>query len=75
MLTCREMSELGSDIIDHRLTFKTRLGVLMHLSMCVRCRNYIKQLELTSNTLKKISIDDEYVDTDSILKSVRKPDA
>jgi predicted anti-sigma-YlaC factor YlaD len=69
------MSELGSDIIDHRLTFKTRLGVLMHLSMCVRCRNYIKQLELTSNTLKKISIDDEYVDTDSILKSVRKPDA
>lgn len=75
MLTCREMSELSSDIIDHRLTFKTRLGVLMHLSMCVRCRNYIKQLELTSNTLKKISIDDEYVDTDSILKSVRKPDA
>lgn len=74
MLTCREMSELGSDIIESRLSFRTRMAVLMHLHMCSRCKLYIKQLELTSQVLQQLPLEDEAVDSQAILKKLQAPD-
>jgi hypothetical protein len=71
MLTCREMSELGSDIIDSHLGFRTRLSVLMHLRMCSRCKRYITQLELTSQVLQQLPLQDEAVDSQAILSKLR----
>jgi predicted anti-sigma-YlaC factor YlaD len=72
MLTCKEMSELGSKIIDDELTARPRMAVLMHLSMCSRCRRYIKQLRLTSQVLQQLPPDSEPVDSAAILEKVRK---
>ncbi|KFX71687.1 hypothetical protein TMS3_0107120 [Pseudomonas taeanensis MS-3] len=74
MLTCREMSELGSEIIDGHLRFSTRLAVLMHQRMCPRCKLYIKQLKLTAEVLQQLPLGDESVDSQAILDRLRTPD-
>lgn len=74
MLTCREMSELGSDIIESHLGLRTRLAVLMHLRMCSRCKLYIKQLKLTSEVLQRLPLEDDAVDSQAILKKLQESD-
>lgn len=73
MLTCREMSDLGSEIIEGHLRLRTRWAVMMHLRMCPRCKMYIKQLRLTSKILQQVSPQDEPVDSQAILKKLREP--
>lgn len=74
MLTCREMSELGSDIIEGDLRFNTRLAVFMHLRMCSRCTRYIKQLKLTSEVLQQLPLNAQAVDSAAILSKLQIPD-
>lgn len=56
MLSCWEMSEMGSDIIEQKLSFTSRMAVMMHVGMCRHCRRYIKQLALTSSVLKEVTL-------------------
>ena len=71
MLTCREMSELGSAIIERRLGLRTRWAVMMHLRMCPRCKLYVEQLELTSKVLQQMPIEAPSVDVQAILKRLQ----
>lgn len=59
MLKCRQVSELGSEIVDRRLSFGTRLAVLAHLGLCPHCRRYLGQLRLTAETLRRLPLEDE----------------
>lgn len=72
MLTCREMSELGSDILEGDLRFNTRLAVFMHLKMCSRCTLYIKQLKLTCEVLQQLPLNAEAVDSAAILEKLQE---
>ena len=74
MLTCREMSELGSDIIEGDLRLSTRWAVFMHLKMCSRCTLYIKQLKLTSEVLQQLPLNAETVDSAAILEKLQERD-
>jgi hypothetical protein len=74
MLTCRELSELGSAIIERDLRLSTRWAVFMHLRMCSRCTLYIKQLKLTSEVLQQLPFTDDAVDSQAILKKLQAPD-
>lgn len=74
MLTCREMSELGSDIIESDLRLSTRWAVFMHLKMCSRCSLYIKQLKLTSEVLQQLPLNAEAVDSAAILEKLQERD-
>ncbi|MFU4581405.1 zf-HC2 domain-containing protein [Pseudomonas aeruginosa] len=74
MLTCREMSELGSEIIDGHLKLRTRWAVMMHLGMCSRCKMYIKQLKVTSEVLQNIPFKDDSVDPHTIIKKLQGPE-
>ena len=74
MLTCREMSELGSDIIEGDLRLSTRWAVFMHLKMCSRCTLYIKQLKLTSEVLQQLPLNTTAVDSAAILKKLQEQD-
>lgn len=71
MLNCREMSELGSEIIEGHLRWRTRWAVMMHLRMCSRCKMYIKQLKLTSEVLQSMPFKDDSVDPNAILKKLQ----
>lgn len=73
MLTCREMSELGSEIIDGHLKLRTRWAVMLHMKMCPRCKLYIKQLKVTSEVLQTMSFKDDSVDPHTIIKKLRGP--
>ncbi len=43
MLTCKEVSTLVSESLDHPLPLRQRMGVQFHLMMCSLCRTYKKQ--------------------------------
>jgi len=44
MLTCKEVSTLVSESLDHPLPFRQRMGVQFHLMMCSLCRTYRRQV-------------------------------
>lgn len=74
MLTCREMSELSSDIMESHLSLKNRWAVFMHLRMCPRCKLYLKQLTLTAQVLQKLPLDKQPVDSAAIIKQLNLPE-
>ena len=45
MITCEEFTDQVSDYLDNRIPFGERIGVCMHRLMCVRCRNFYRQLK------------------------------
>ncbi len=48
MLTCRNVSEHASASLDETLPFWTRVGVRLHLLICVDCQRYLAQLRIVS---------------------------
>ena len=45
MITCEEFTDHVSDYLDGRVPFGDRIGICMHRLMCVRCRNFYRQLK------------------------------
>lgn len=45
MVTCEEFTDQVSDYLDNRVPFGERIGLCMHRLLCVRCRNYYRQLK------------------------------
>ncbi|MFU8813823.1 MAG: anti-sigma factor family protein [Pseudomonadales bacterium] len=58
MLSCREITECSSALVDGELGFRARWAVRMHLAMCVHCRRFTRQLRLLINSLRLQSEDD-----------------
>ena len=52
MLTCKEVSKLVSESLEHPLPFRQRMGVQFHLMMCSMCRAYQKQTLLLRTALR-----------------------
>lgn len=46
MPSCRDVSALVSQAMDGRVSWRRRLTIRMHLSMCGLCRRYERQLRL-----------------------------
>ncbi|MEO6036029.1 MAG: zf-HC2 domain-containing protein [Verrucomicrobiota bacterium] len=51
--TCKEMSRLASESLDHPLGSRVRLKMLLHSSVCVWCRRYSKQLRFIRQAAPK----------------------
>jgi hypothetical protein len=45
--TCRDMSELASDYLEHTTPYRARVGIWLHLWRCEACRRYFDQLRRT----------------------------
>ena len=57
MKKCRKITDLISKQQDQdqvRLSLFNRIALAVHLSLCPRCREYKKQLELISNAMHKM---------------------
>lgn len=52
MPTCRDVSELATDYMERTLPLRDSLGMRFHLSRCVACRTYMKQLHKTVALLR-----------------------
>jgi len=53
MITCKEAARLISERKDHKLGFKDRLGLRMHLVMCRMCTAYKNKLEIISRLARQ----------------------
>ncbi len=43
-LNCKAAVRLQSEALEHQLSFRQRLGLRLHLLLCVWCRRYGKQI-------------------------------
>jgi predicted anti-sigma-YlaC factor YlaD len=57
MLTCKEISKLVSQSLDHKLPLRQRMGMRFHLMMCSMCRTYKTQALLLRKALRTFGRD------------------
>ena len=53
-LTCRDLTDRAAEYLDDRLPTLTKVRIGLHLSSCVHCRVYIKQIDLVSSALRNL---------------------
>jgi predicted anti-sigma-YlaC factor YlaD len=51
--TCRDMSELVTDYLEHAAPLRTRLGMWLHLLQCQACRRYFDQVRRTVRLISR----------------------
>ena len=51
MLSCKNITQQASDYLDSKLSFGQRIHFKIHLFMCVHCRRYVHQLQVTIGAL------------------------
>lgn len=54
MLTCRDASHLISEQQERPLNWRKRLGLRLHLMMCVSCRRFERQIAVIRKGLRKL---------------------
>jgi len=54
-MNCKEAAQLISEQRDHKLGFKDRFGLRMHLVMCRMCTAYRDKLDMISRFAKQAS--------------------
>ena len=70
MLSCREVSERASDLIDGRASWRIRAEARLHLLMCHHCRRYIDQLRLTVQALRGARRSQPPVEAEKVLDAI-----
>jgi len=70
MLSCYEISERGSDIIDGNLGVRLRCLVFIHLQGCPHCRVYISKLRHATRIVQALPVSNEPAKTQSINNEV-----
>ncbi|GAB4240670.1 MAG: hypothetical protein OHK0028_18850 [Deltaproteobacteria bacterium] len=54
MLSCRDVTRMLSESMDHSLPLGKRIGVRLHLLMCTFCARYERQLLLIRETVRRL---------------------
>jgi len=55
MLSCKDVTRLLSESMDHSLPLGKRLGVRLHLLICRFCARYERQLLLIRETVRRLA--------------------
>ena len=59
MLSCKDVTRLISESMDHSLPFGKRVGVRLHLLICRFCARYERQLLLIRETMRRLVATEE----------------
>lgn len=66
MLSCREVTEKSSALVDGELGLRSRFAICLHLLMCVNCRRFIRQFRRLAQALSLRQegdpVSDDFVD-------------
>lgn len=55
MLSCKDVTERASDLIDGNLSAWDALQMRLHLAMCKGCDAFVSQLRLTRDLTKSVA--------------------
>ena len=77
MLSCKDISRLTSELLDDKLSFSMRMKIKLHLFMCHSCRNFVKQMRITVDTIKQLKPEPPKEETvnqqvDTLLKAMNE---
>ncbi len=53
MLTCKHATELMSQELDRKLSWRERMALRLHLMMCNGCHRYRKQMEFLRRAMRR----------------------
>lgn len=71
MLSCKQVAERASALIDGELGLMDRLQLRLHLAMCRGCRAFIGQMKVTDNLAKAAVVAPELpIDEDSEIAAI-----
>ncbi len=59
MLSCKDVTRLISESMDHSLPLGKRIGVWLHLLICKFCARYERQLLLIRETVRQLVATEE----------------
>jgi predicted anti-sigma-YlaC factor YlaD len=48
LLSCRYVTEVVTEYLEGKMSFRDRIRFQMHLGMCAGCRRYLNQIRLTA---------------------------
>lgn len=54
MLSCKQASQLLSQSLDRRLSWRERMGLQLHLMVCDVCQRFGKQLTLIRSAVRQM---------------------
>lgn len=57
MLSCRELLTMSAHYSDDQLSFSKKVDIRFHLLICKKCRLYMKAMDLTKATIKKLPLE------------------
>ena len=52
MYSCKEVTQMVSESLDHKLPLVQRIGIRIHLMMCKFCSRYRKQLQILREAMR-----------------------
>ncbi len=53
MPNCQEVTRLVSESMEHKLPFRKRVSLWMHLSMCKLCGGFSKELQMIQDAARQ----------------------
>ena len=59
MLSCKDVTRLLSESMDHSLPLGKRIGVRLHLLICKFCARYKRQLLLIRETVRRLVAEED----------------
>ncbi|HWU82139.1 MAG TPA: zf-HC2 domain-containing protein [Methylophilaceae bacterium] len=54
MLSCKQASQLLSQSLDRRLSWRERMGLRLHLTVCDVCRRFGRQILLMRQAIRSL---------------------
>jgi len=72
MLKCREVPEEAEKLLGGELGWRQRMGLRLHLFMCVHCRRYVSQLRLLISAVPYLHGPASDEEVESVVKCVHQ---
>jgi predicted anti-sigma-YlaC factor YlaD len=54
MLTCQQVTEIVTDYLEGEMPFWQRVQFQLHIGMCRHCREYLRQMKATIETMGRL---------------------
>jgi len=54
VLNCKQVTETAEEYLDENIPFRKKMAIKLHLMMCVHCRRYIDQYQITKGVIQKM---------------------